>query len=101
MRPVVNLKPLNLFLHKSHLKMEGLHVVGDLLQKGDWMCQVDLKDAYFAIKIWSKHRPLLHFIGGMEMFQFTCLPFGLASVPRVFTKDSQTGIVGLLHMKGS
>ena len=62
MRPVVNLKPLNRFLPRIHFKMEGVHVVRDLLQKGDWMCRIDLKDAYFAMPVCREHQPLLHFI---------------------------------------
>ena len=33
MRPVINLRPLNQFLVHNHFKMEGMHVVRDLLQK--------------------------------------------------------------------
>ena len=37
MRPVVNLRPLNQYLLYQHFKMEGIHVVRDLLLQGDWM----------------------------------------------------------------
>ena len=80
MRPVV---PLNRFLPRVHFKMEGVHVVRDLLQRGDWVCRIDLKD---AIPVCREHQPLLCFIWGSDMYQFTCLPFGLALAPRVFTK---------------
>ena len=36
-RPVINLKGLNQFLKQEHFKMEGLHLLPDLLQPGDWM----------------------------------------------------------------
>ena len=90
---------LNRFLPRVHFKMEGVHVVRDLLQKGDWMCRIDLKDAYFAIPICRKHQSLLRFIWGSEMYQFTCLPFGLASAPRVFTKVLRP-VVGFLRLGG-
>ena len=35
MRPMINLRPLNQFLVHNHFKMEGMHVVRDLLQKND------------------------------------------------------------------
>ena len=31
--------------------MEGIHVLKDLLQAGDYMVKVDLKDAYFMVPI--------------------------------------------------
>ena len=48
-RPVINLKSLNRFVHTEHFKMEGIHILKDLLRAGDWMTKVDLKDAYFMI----------------------------------------------------
>ena len=45
-RPVINLRALNRFLGKESFKMEGLQVVRSLLQKGDFMMKLDLKDAY-------------------------------------------------------
>ena len=50
-RPVINLKGLNKFVTKSHFKMEGFHMLKDVLQRGDWMSSVDLKDAYFSVQI--------------------------------------------------
>ena len=48
--------------------------------------KVDLKDAYFLVPIDWNHRKYLCFQLGEETYQFTCLPFGLTSVPWVFTK---------------
>jgi len=50
-RPVINLKNLNSFIPYQHFKMEGLHVLRDLIQEGDFMCKIDLKDAYFVVPI--------------------------------------------------
>ena len=98
-RPVLNLRPLNQFLSHSHFKMEGMHVVRDLLQKNDWMTRIDLKDAYFSVPIHPQHRKFLRFRWQEKCFQFTCLPFGLASAPRVFTKILRP-IVGFLQSRG-
>lgn len=49
-RPVVNLKKMDSSV-EEHFKMEGIHTLKDLLTQGDWMCNVDLKDAYFLILI--------------------------------------------------
>ena len=46
LRPVVNLGGLNQYVRAEHFKMEGLHLLPDLLLSGDWMAKLDLKDAY-------------------------------------------------------
>ena len=60
-RPVINLKSLNKFVHTEHFKMEGIHVLRDLLRSGDWMAKVDLKDVYFMLPIREVHRAFLRF----------------------------------------
>lgn len=49
-RPIINLKRLNSFVETVHFKMEGIHMLKDILKPGDWMAKVDLKDAYFMIQ---------------------------------------------------
>ena len=85
-RPVINLKALDEFVSAPHFKMEGIHTLKTLLQPGDWMAKVDLKYAYFSIPIHPDHRKYLHFQFLDKTYQFTRLPFGLASAPWVFTK---------------
>ena len=83
---MINLKPLNTFLANQHFKMEGICRVKELLRKGDWMCSVDLKDAYLSVAIAKHHRKYLRFVWEGTTYEFTCLPFGLCSAPRIFTK---------------
>lgn len=98
-RPVVNLRPLNRCIRYRHFKMEGIHTVKDLLRRGDYMVRIDLKDAYFAIPICSQHRKYLRFRWRGQAYEFTCLPFGLAAAPRVFTKVMKP-VVGFIRSKG-
>lgn len=98
-RPVINLKALNQFVRVEHFKMEGLHLLPDLLQQGDWMVKMDLKDAYLQIPIHSNHQHLLQFIWEEKHYKFQCLPFGLSSAPRVFTKLLKP-VVGFLRQIG-
>ena len=58
----------------------------DLLQSGDWLVKVDLKDAYFTVPIDSDHQQYLRFMLDREDYQFTCLPFSLSCAPHTFTK---------------
>ena len=98
-RPVVNLKPLNQYITYEHFKMEGIHMLRDLLKLGDWLVKIDLKDAYLTVPIWINHQKYLRFLWKDSMLEFACLPFGLASAPRVFTKLMKP-VVALLRQQG-
>lgn len=98
-RPVINLKALNNFVEYSHFKMEGIHMLRDLLRKDDFMVKLDLKDAYFTVPVWINHQKYLRFLWKGTMWEFACLPFGLASAPRVFTKIMKP-VIGMLRKMG-
>ena len=98
-RPVVNLKALNSFVESTSFKMEGIHMLKDLLRPGDWMTKIDLKDAYFAIPVACQHRKYLAFRWQGKTYQFNCLPFGLSSAPWVFTKTTKP-VVTILRSLG-
>lgn len=52
----------------------------------DSLRPLDFRDAYFAVPIHPAHQKLLCFQFKNVTYQFKCLPFGLTSAPRVFTK---------------
>lgn len=86
LRPVVNLKPLNGYLSYEHFKMEGLSMLKDLLRPGDFCAKIDMKDAYYGVPLAREHSRFVAFEWRDRFYQFTCLPFGLAQSPRVYTK---------------
>ena len=47
---------------------------------------IDFKDAYFSVFVRPEERKWLRFMWKGKHFQFTCLPQGLTSAPRIFTK---------------
>ena len=69
-RPVVNLKALNIFIQEEHFKMEGFHMVKDLMRQGDWLAKIDLKDAYFLMPVYSGHQTFLQFTWKASLYQF-------------------------------
>ncbi|RCN42727.1 hypothetical protein ANCCAN_11274 [Ancylostoma caninum] len=85
-RSIINLKPLNRFLKVLHFKMEGLHLVPDVVSVGDYCAKVDITDAYFVVNIKDGFRSFLAFRWGTDTCQFTCLPFGLATAPYIHSK---------------
>ena len=52
---------------------------------GEWVSSIDLSDAYLHIPIHPNSRKYLRFCYKSQVFQFTSLPFGLATAPQVFT----------------
>lgn len=99
-RPVVNLKPLNLFIRKQCFKMEGMGMLKSILQRGDWMISIDLKDAYLSVVMAEEHRRYLRFEWRNQLFEFRCLPFGLSSAPRTFMKLLKP-VMALLRQQGT
>jgi hypothetical protein len=85
-RPVINLKELNTFVEYHHFKQETFQVVCELVQPNDYFVHLDLKDAYFSVPIHVDSRKYLRFRWRGHVYQFTCLCFGLASAPRIYTK---------------
>lgn len=99
LRPVINLKPFNHFVRKQKFKMEGTRVIRDILQENDWMVSIDLKDAYLSVPVTQEDRHFLRFMWDGTLYEFQCLPFGLSSAPRVFTKLLKP-VVALLRRRG-
>ena len=57
-----------------------------LISKNCYFASVDLCDAYYSVPIASEERKYLRFTWKQQMYEFTCLPNGLACAPRLFTK---------------
>ena len=70
LRPVINLRPLNQYLRTEHFKMDTLSKVLNLVKKGDWAITVDLRDAYFHIPIFRRHRKFLRFCIQGRAYQY-------------------------------
>ena len=85
-RVIFNLKALNQFVSYHHFKMDTLDTAIRLMRPGCFMTSIDLKDAYYSIPISFEHQKYLKFIWRDKLYCFTCLPMGLSSSPRVFTK---------------
>ena len=66
--------------------METLASALQLIKPNCYMVVLDLKDAYYSVPIFSEHRKFLRFQFEGSLYEFTCLPNGLSSAPRVFTK---------------
>ena len=84
-RPVIDLSRFNTFVHVEKFKMETPESIRTSLVPGEWVSLIDLSDAYLHIPIHPNLRKYLRFCHRSQVFQFTSLPFGLATAPQVFT----------------
>ena len=85
-RPILNLKKLNQNIPYLHFKMESLKDVKNIIQEGDWMVKIDMKDAYFTVPLSQKSQKYVRFKWRNQIYKFLCLCFGIGPAPRLFTK---------------
>ena len=85
-RPIFNLKTLNNHVHTEKFKLESLDLVKSMLKRNDYLMKLDLKDAYYSVPIAEDHKKYLRFQFQGVTYEYQCLPFGLSSAPRAFTK---------------
>ena len=83
-RLIIDLSSLNVFVHCPSFTMDTPRSILRALQQ--WLTSLDLKDGYFHIGIDPADRSYLRFCHNSTAWQFTVLPFGLSTSPRVFTK---------------
>ncbi len=76
LRPILDLRHLNLSLYKGKFKMLTMRTIMSQVQEGDWFVTIDLKDAYFHIQVVHRHRRFLWFAFGGKAYQNKVLPFG-------------------------
>ena len=85
-RTVMNLKQLKAYVPYCHFKMEGLQSLKYILKKGDYMCKLDLKDAYFFSSLGKNSRQFVRFRWSGNLHEFLCCCCDLGPAPRIFTK---------------
>ena len=85
-RVILNLRVLNKFVRYEHFKMDGLDKAIKMMRDNCFMASMDLKDAYFSVAIHPDHQKYFKFQWKGELYRFLCMPQGLASAPRVFSK---------------
>ncbi|CAJ0962706.1 unnamed protein product [Ranitomeya imitator] len=98
-RPILDLKLLNKCVRVRHFRMESLRSVISSMERGEFLASIDIKDAYLHIPIFPPHQRFFRFAVLEDHFQFTALPFGLATAPRVFTKV-MAAVMAILHSRG-
>jgi hypothetical protein len=86
MRPILNMKVLSPFIDSPHFKMEGVKAMKDIIRHNDWLCRIDLKDAYLHVKLHELDRKYVQYRFQGVVYQWKVLPFGYRYAPRFFQK---------------
>ena len=84
-RLILDQSQLILYLCLGTFNMETPETIRLSLQ-GEWVTLLDFGDACFHSPIQQRSRKYLRFFLNGQTFQFTSLPFGLATAPLEFTK---------------
>lgn len=98
-RLILNLKKLNEFIEKEHFKLEDIKTVIRILNQDDFLVTLDLTDAFHLVSVHEADRMFLRFEFLGQLYEFTCVPFGLCTAPYVFTKIMKP-VVYLLRLLG-
>ena len=91
-RLILDLRYVNKFLRKMHVKYEDWKTAMSYFSRGAYMFSFDLKSGYHHVEIFEGHQTYLGFSwkhsssNQAKFYVFIVLPFGLSSAPHVFTK---------------
>ena len=79
-RMILTLKHFNKHICYKHFKMESIQNVIDIVQPGVWIAKVELKDAFFTIPIYARHKKYQRIY-----YKFAAMPNGYGPAVRAFT----------------
>ena len=84
-RLIIDLSSLNKMMKVDHFQMEIAASIRRAIPPGAWAVSIDLMDAYLHILIHPASRKYLRFSLEGTIYQFRALPYGISTVPFVFT----------------
>ena len=82
-RLILHLEQLNKNIEYHHFKMNSINIILNLIIKDCFMALIDLKDAYYSVKISENFQRYLKFEFFNKLYKFVCFPNGLALCPRI------------------
>ena len=85
-RMILNLKDLNQSIVYHHFKMETFESALKMIKKDCYIASIDLRNAYYSVFMAESDQVKLRFEKSGRLYQYSCLPNGIACAPRLFTK---------------
>ena len=98
-RVILNLTKLNDFVEYHKFKMDTFNTVVKMVKPYCYMATIDLKLAYYLIPVHKDDKKFLKFVWNNRLMQYTAIPNGLSSAPRLFTKIMKP-VLAKLREKG-
>ncbi|CAJ0938741.1 unnamed protein product, partial [Ranitomeya imitator] len=92
-------KLVNKRFRLRHFRMESLCSVLACMEPQEFLCSIDIQEAYLDVLIFPAHLCLLRFVAQKSHFQFIAVPLGLATAPSVFIKIMAT-FMAILRIRG-
>ena len=92
-RICIDYRKLNNYLVKDSYPLPGIEEFFATLGKSTFFSVLDLKSGYQQISIASEDREKTSFCKRTSLFEFKCMPFGIAPAPSIF----QRMISNVLH----
>ena len=87
-RLILNLRNLNKFVQYTKFRMDHVDQVIKLLRPLDWMCSLDLTQAYGSLFLHPSHQKYFQFTWRGNFYCYTTLPQGFSDSPRIFVKTT-------------
>lgn len=86
-RFVHDLRPVNAVSPSTPFRMEGHREVRALLRRDSWLAKLDLRHAYFHVRVAEESMHKLQFLDADgRRLEFCGMGFGLSTAPRTWTK---------------
>ena len=98
-RLVLNLKEFNKNVIYQHFKVDNLKSALNMMRQNCFMASIGLSDAYYSVPVALTDQKYLLFKFEGQLYKFVCLPNGLSSAPRVFSKLLKP-VFSALHKQG-
>ena len=98
-RMIIDLSSLNNYVNKVSFKMEDKNTIKTLIEPNDFLVSIDLKDDFHTISLHNDSKKLVVFEFENQRYCYNCLPFGLSSSPRIFSKILKP-VISYLRSKG-
>lgn len=86
LRLITDLRVVNSYSVTPKFRYEDISVLPQVVQKGDKLVTIDLKDGFFHVPVHPDFRKYLGFCWNNQFYVWNVLPFGLQSSPYFFCK---------------
>ena len=86
LRLVTDCRPINIHIDTPSFTQEGIPAVSELIQEGDILLTIDIKDGFHHIKVKEGFRQYIGFLWREQFYQWRTLCFGVSIAPYYFNK---------------